>query len=165
MVINNQRLHAIIYFREFQEQGIRMSIGQVIVRVESKKLVPENLRSLLNIDECGSVVSFVGLTRGIDDGVLVKRLEFDAWEEKLFDVLRQISELSIEKFKIHSVVIAHRVGIVHPSEPIVCIHVGSKHRGAGFEACSWLITELKSQAPLWKKEVRIDGEIWKKGLG
>ena len=89
-----------------------MSIGQVIVRVESEKLEPENLRSLLNIDECGSVVSFVGLTRGIDDGVLVKRLEFDAWEEKLFDVLRQISELSIEKFKIHSVVIAHRVGIV-----------------------------------------------------
>ena len=142
-----------------------MSISHVIVRIESKKLEPENLRSLLNIDECGSVVSFVGLTRGIDDGVLVKRLEFDAWDEKLFDVLRQISELSIEKFKIHSVVIAHRVGIVHPSEPIVCIHVGSKHRGAGFEACSWLITELKSQAPLWKKEVRIDGEIWKKGLG
>ena len=142
-----------------------MSISQVIVRVESKKLVPENLRSLLNIDECGSVVSFVGLTRGIDDGVLVKRLEFDAWEEKLSEVLREISELSIEKFKIHSVVIAHRVGIVHPSEPIVCIHVGSKHRDSGFEACSWLITELKSQAPLWKKEVRSDGEIWKKGLG
>ena len=165
LVTNNQRLHAIIYFREFQEQGIRMSISQVIVCVESKKLIPENLRSLLNVDECGSVVSFVGLTRGTDDGVSVKRLEFDAWEEKLSDVLREISELSIEKFKIHSVVIAHRVGIVHPSEPIVCIHVGSKHRDAGFEACSWLITELKSLAPLWKKEVRADGEIWKKGLG
>ena len=165
LVTNNQRLHAIIYFREFQEQGIRMSISQVIVCVESKKLMPENLRSLLNIDECGSVVSFVGLTRGTDDGVSVKRLEFDAWEEKLSDVLREISELSIEKFKIHSVVIAHRVGIVHPSEPIVCIHVGSKHRDAGFEACSWLITKLKSLAPLWKKEVRADGEIWKKGLG
>ena len=48
-----------------------MSIGQVIVRVESKKLEPDNLRSLLNIDECGSVVSFVGLTRGTDDGCLL----------------------------------------------------------------------------------------------
>ena len=142
-----------------------MSISHVIVRIESKKLEPENLRSLLNIDECGSVVSFVGLTRGIDDGISVKRLEFDAWEEKLSDVLQNISESSIEKFKIHSVVIAHRVGVVHPTEPIVCIHVGSKHRNTGFEACSWLITELKSQAPLWKKEVRSDGEIWKEGLG
>ena len=165
LVTNNQRLHAIIYFRVFREQGIRMSIGQVIVRVESKKLEPENLRSLLNTDECGSVVSFVGLTRGTDDGVSVKRLEFDAWEEKLSDVLQNISESSIEKFKIHSVVIAHRVGVVHPTEPIVCIHVGSKHRNTGFEACSWLITELKSQAPLWKKEVRADGEYWKRGLG
>jgi len=36
---------------------------------------------------------------------------------------------------------------------------------AGFKACSWLIDELKLQAPLWKKEVRSDGEIWKQGLG
>jgi molybdopterin synthase catalytic subunit len=111
------------------------------------------------------VVSFVGLTRGKDNDVLVKRLEFDSWEEKLSLVLQEISESSIEKFDIHSVVIAHRIGSVKPSEPIVCIHVGSKHRDSGFEACSWLITELKSQAPLWKKEVRSDGDIWKQGLG
>ena len=142
-----------------------MTMSKIVVRVESEKLEPERLRSLLNIDDCGSVVSFVGLTRGTDDGTLVKRLEFDAWEEKLSIVLQDISKVSIEKFNINSVVIAHRIGIVLPSEPIVCIHVGSKHRNTGFEACSWLITELKSQAPLWKKEVRLDGEIWKKGLG
>ncbi len=28
---------------------------------------------------CGSVVSFVGLTRGDDNGIKVKRLEFDAF--------------------------------------------------------------------------------------
>ena len=142
-----------------------MSMSKIIVRIEPGKLEPENLRSLLNIDDCGSVVSFVGLTRGTDDGISVKRLEFDAWEEKLSVILQDISESSIERFGIHSVVIAHRVGTVLPSEPIVCIHVGSKHRDIGFEACSWLITELKSQAPLWKKEVRSDGEIWKEGLG
>jgi molybdopterin synthase catalytic subunit len=142
-----------------------MSSGRIIVRVEPEKLEPETLRCLLDIDNCGSVVSFVGLTRGKDNGVLVKRLEFDSWEEKLSQVLQEISESSIDKFNIHSVVIAHRIGIVKPSEPIVCIHVGSKHRDSGFEACSWLISELKLQAPLWKKEVRSDGEIWKQGLG
>jgi len=142
-----------------------MSSGRIIVRVEPEKLEPETLRCLLDIDNCGSVVSFVGLTRGKDNGVLVKRLEFDSWEEKLSQVLQKISESSIDRFNIHSVVIAHRVGVVKPSEPIVCIHVGSKHRDSGFEACSWLISELKLQAPLWKKEVRSDGEIWKQGLG
>tara|TARA_A100001037_G_scaffold234935_1_gene213738 strand:+ start:1309 stop:1626 length:318 start_codon:yes stop_codon:yes gene_type:complete len=105
------------------------------------------------------------LTRGVDDGITVERLEFDAWEEKLPEVLNNLAELAVDQFGVYSVVMAHRTGSVGPSEPIVCIHVGSAHRSEGFEACSWLIDELKRQAPLWKKEVRSDGEIWKAGLG
>jgi len=142
-----------------------MSKEEVIIRIEESKLDPNFLRSLLNIEGCGSVVSFVGLTRGDDNGIKVKRLEFDAWENKLNHILSDIAKTSIDKFSVKSVLVAHRIGIVEPSEPIVCIHVGSKHRAAGFEACSWLINQLKLQAPLWKKEVRSDGEIWKQGLG
>lgn len=142
-----------------------MSKEEVIIRIEENQLDPNFLRSLLNIEGCGSVVSFVGLTRGDDNGIKVKRLEFDAWENKLNHILSDIAKTSIDKFSVKSVLVAHRIGIVEPSEPIVCIHVGSKHREAGFEACSWLINQLKLQAPLWKKEVRSDGEIWKQGLG
>ena len=60
---------------------------------------------------------------------------------------------------------SHRTGFVEPGQEIVCIHVGSAHREEGFTACSWLISELKRQAPLWKKEFREDGEFWKAGLG
>ena len=142
-----------------------MSMGQIIVRVEADKINPEYLRTLLDVDNCGSVVSCVGLTRGAEKGVSVQRLEFEAWEDKLPGVLNNIAQSSIDNFDINSVLISHRIGVVNPSEPIVCIHVASTHRNEGFEACSWLITELKSQAPLWKKEVRSDGEFWKEGLG
>jgi molybdopterin synthase catalytic subunit len=137
----------------------------IIIRIEKENLDPNFLRSLVNVDGCGSVVSFVGLTRGDDNGVKVERLEFDSWEDKLENILSEIAKTSIDKFAIKSVLIAHRTGAVEPSEPIVCIHVGSRHRAAGFEACSWLINQLKLQAPLWKKEVRSDGEIWKQGIG
>ena len=80
-------------------------------------------------------------------------------------VLEQIGTNAISEFDINSVVIAHRVGSVLPSEPIVCIHVASPHRAPGFEACSWIMDELKSQAPIWKKEITSDGESWKSGLG
>jgi molybdopterin synthase catalytic subunit len=105
------------------------------------------------------------VTRGEEDGVAVERLEFDGWEEQLPIVLRRLGEEAIEKFGVHSVVISHRTGSVGPGEPIVAIHVASPHRAEGFEACSWLIDELKAQAPLWKREVRADGSIWKAGLG
>ena len=135
------------------------------VLVETEQLDPDELRHELEVEGCGSVVSFVGLTRGEDDGVTVERLEFDAWEEKLPVVLNNLAEQAVDQFGVNSVVLAHRTGSVGPSEPIVCIHVASPHRAEGFEACSWLIDELKRQAPLWKKEVRADGEIWKAGLG
>ncbi|HJL54837.1 MAG: molybdenum cofactor biosynthesis protein MoaE [Candidatus Thalassarchaeaceae archaeon] len=140
-------------------------MSKVTVVVEPEKIDSESLRKLLDIKGCGSIISFVGLTRGEADGVEVERLEFDAWEEKLPSALQSISLDALEKFGVNSVVIAHRTGSVEPEEPIVCIHVGSVHRSEGFEACSWLIDELKRQAPLWKKEVRADGAIWKPGLG
>ncbi len=143
-----------------------MSIsGSVHVEVAEDTLDPEALRAMVDADGCGSVVSFVGLTRGQEDGVTVERLEFDAWEEMLPGVLEGLAEQAVDRFGVSSVVVAHRTGSVGPGEPIVCIHVGSAHRAEGFAACSWLISELKGQAPLWKKEVRADGEVWKAGLG
>ena len=141
------------------------SNDSIHVEVVQDSLDPEALRALVDVDGCGSIVSFVGLTRGHEGGIRVERLEFDAWEEILPGVLEGLAEQAVEKFGVRSVVMGHRTGSVQPSEPIVCIHVGSVHRAEGFSACSWLISELKNQAPLWKKEVREDGEIWKAGLG
>ncbi|MBT4060250.1 MAG: molybdenum cofactor biosynthesis protein MoaE [Euryarchaeota archaeon] len=139
--------------------------GRVIIVPAPESLDSEAVREKLILEGCGSIVSFLGITRGIDDGVLVEKLEFDAWEEKLGGVLARLGEEAIDKFGVTSVSMAHRTGSVGPSEPIVAIHVASPHRAEGFEACSWLIDELKAQAPLWKKEVRADGTVWKGGLG
>ena len=129
------------------------------VVIDDTSIEPEKLRDLLTSDGCGSIVSFVGLTRGSEGVNEVHSLEFDAWGEKLPSVLESIAKQAITN------VIAHRTGIVLPGEAIVCIHVGSKHRREGFEACSWVIDELKGQAPLWKKETRSDGVHWKGGIG
>ena len=137
----------------------------VHIEVARTPLDIAKLRNLIEIEGCGSIVSFVGLTRELEDGFSVKRLEFDAWEDRLPEVLSRIAKQSISEFGVKSVVMAHRIGSVEPRENIVCIHVGSAHREEGFSACSWLISELKNQAPLWKKEVREDGEFWKAGLG
>lgn len=140
-------------------------VKDVIITIESAKLEPDELRKMIDSDDCGSIVSFIGLTRGIENSIKIRELIFDAWEEKLPNILKRLGDESIKKFGVKKVIISHRIGRVSPKEPIVCIHVASTHRKEGFIACSWLIDELKSQAPLWKKEVREDGVIWKKGLG
>ena len=139
--------------------------NRVIVEEAPDVLEPNALLAKLPTDTCGAIVSFIGITRGIDNGKQVYSLEFDAWQSKLNPTLQRLGEEAIEKFGIEYAALAHRTGSVGPAEPIVAIHVSSKHRKEAFQACSWLIDELKAQAPIWKKEVREDGEEWKAGLG
>jgi len=137
----------------------------VVVETPAERLDVEGLRQRLPTVNCGSVVSFVGLTRGMDNGREIEALEFETWEGRLADVLRGIGEMAIERFGVHGVAIAHRSGRVNPEEPIVAIHVSSSHRFEGFEACKWVIETLKEEAPLWKSEVSEDGRRWVGGLG
>ena len=139
--------------------------GQIFITEAPHTLDVDLLRSKLQTEGCGAVVSFVGITRGIDDGEEVLRLEFDAWQEKLTETLHGLAQHAITKFGLHSIAMAHRTGAVEAGENIVAIHVACPHRKEAFEGCSWLIDELKRQAPLWKKEVKPIGETWKSGLG
>ncbi len=140
-------------------------MNNIIIEVCESNLDAELLKSKLNFDGCGAIVSFVGITRDIDNGEKVLQLEFDAWKEQLNPTLQKIAENCKEEFKISGIAIAHRVGIVGPQENIVAIHVCSEHRKEAFLACSKIIDELKIQAPLWKKEVKESGATWKGGLG
>lgn len=145
---------------------IRVGMSGVIVVEEAPDaLDPQALLSRLPTEGCGAIVSFLGITRGTEGEADVIRLEFDAWQDRLNPVLHRLASEAIATFGVQAVAMAHRTGAVGPQEPIVSIHVGSPHRKEAFEACSWLIDELKKQAPIWKKEVTTDGETWKEGLG
>ena len=64
------------------------------------------------------------------------------------------------QFQIAHVGIVHRTGRLEIGETSVVITVSAPHRRAAFEACEWLIRELKRTVPIWKKEVFEDGEVW-----
>lgn len=138
---------------------------RISVMASTDALDTEALKKRLDLSGCGSIVTFVGITRDMDGGEEVLRLEFDAWKDQLEPVLQSLSEQAVTDFGVHSIAIAHRIGEVGPQQNIVAIHVASQHRKEGFAACSWLIDELKAQAPLWKKEVKVAGATWKAGLG
>ena len=139
--------------------------GRIIIEEAPNALDETALKNKLPLDGCGAVVSFLGITRGMEGDAEVLRLEFDAWQQQLTPVLHGLSGQAMDAFGVHCVARAHRIGAVGPQEPIVAIHVGSAHRKAAFKACEWLIDELKKQAPLWKKEVTSEGATWKAGLG
>jgi len=137
----------------------------IIIEEAPNALDHEALRQQLETNGCGAIVSFLGITRGTEGDAEVYALEFDAWQEKLGPVLKNLANQACDTFGTLSVAMAHRTGRVGPQESIVSIHVASPHRKEAFQACEWLIDELKKQAPLRKREVTSQGSTWKAGLG
>ena len=140
-------------------------MNNIIIEISESELDAELLKNKLNFEGCGAVVSFVGITRDLENGERVLQLEFDAWIEQLKPTLSGIAETIKEEFGVSGIAISHRVCVVGPQENTVAIHVCSPHRKEAFLACSKIIDELKIQAPLWKKEVTESGAKWKSGLG
>ena len=78
----------------------------------------------------------------------------------LFFRLDDLCRQGTEKFELDDCLVIHRFGEIYPGEPIVLTVAWSAHRAQAFDACRYLMEELKARAPFWKKEVTEEGERW-----
>ncbi len=113
--------------------------------------------------DCGAVVSFAGTVRSTNHGKQVIRLEYEAYEPMALRVFEQIERAALERFAAR-VSIHHRIGALLPGELSVVIAAASPHRASAFDACRYAIEQLKTDAPIWKRETYPDGSSWV-GLG
>ncbi|MFQ5938013.1 MAG: molybdenum cofactor biosynthesis protein MoaE [Acidiferrobacterales bacterium] len=100
----------------------------------------------------GATASFVGTMRDVNEGEPVHGMMLEHYPGMTEKHLQEISEQAKKQWDIIDTLIIHRVGQLQPNDPIVLIAVWSAHRGEAFAACRYLIEELKSRAPFWKKE-------------
>jgi molybdopterin synthase catalytic subunit len=112
------------------------------------------------LPQCGATVTLDGYAREWTRGRRTRYLVYEAYEAMALSQLRRIAEEAHQQFDIANVGIVHRTGRVDIGETSVVISVSATHRHPAFEACEWLIKELKRTVPIWKKEVFEDGEVW-----
>jgi len=112
---------------------------------------------------CGAIVTLDGFVRQFTKGRETEYLVYEAYEPMALKEMAKIIETAKAQFEIESVGIMHRLGRLEIGETSVVISVAAPHRRAAFEACEWLIKELKRTVPIWKKEVYADGETWIEG--
>jgi molybdopterin synthase catalytic subunit len=63
-----------------------------------------------------------------------------------------------ERFTAARVVCVHRVGVLQLGDIAVWVGVSAHHREAAFAACRYVIDEVKSRVPIWKKEFYSSGD-------
>lgn len=109
-------------------------------------------------DGVGGIATFIGIVRG-DGGLLSLTLEhYPAMTER---ALLNLAEQAAARWNLTNLTLIHRTGTIDAGERIVFVGTASPHRAAALESCAFLIDQLKTDAPFWKREAFADGrEAW-----
>lgn len=108
----------------------------------------------------GGIATFLGCARDFSEGREVSEISFEAYGSMALAEMNALRSEAIEKFALIDARLVHRVGTVKGGDNIVFIAAGAEHRAAAFDACRWLIDELKARVPIWKKEITPAGDSW-----
>lgn len=106
--------------------------------------------------QTGGVVTFTGIVRDLDNCDM-QAMEIEHYPGMTLKALENIAQDAKIRWSLQDVLIIHRYGRLAPGERIMMVATAARHRSDAFEAAAFLMDYLKSRAPFWKKEIRMDG--------
>ena len=115
------------------------------------------LQAQLNDDAAGGYVSFEGWVRNHNEGQRVTQLEYEAFEALAIKEGDRVIQEARERFGILRAACVHRIGSLQIGDIAVWVGVSSAHRAEAFDACRYIIDEVKHRLPIWKKEHYVSG--------
>ena len=106
---------------------------------------------------------FLGQVRADEiDGKTVRAIDYSAHTEMAEKEVHIIRESAFEKYDLTCMHIYHSNGIVNAGELCLFVFVSSKHRNDAFDACRYIVEEIKKKAPIFGREIfENDTHQWK----
>jgi len=120
-------------------------------------LDPTALRKRVLDPAAGGYCCFEGWVRDHHLGKAVDRLEYEAYPPLALKEGQRIMDEAKERFDLHQAACVHRTGPLEIGGLAVVVCVSSSHRDSAFDACRYIIDEVKARVPIWKKEYFADG--------
>lgn len=105
----------------------------------------------------GGVCTFVGEVRGDNE---VEALELSHYAPLTLPSMEQLAQEALARFDLMGLLMVHRIGVMRPGEPIVCVSAAAKHRRGAIDAIDFCMDHLKSAAWFWKREKRAGEWHW-----
>jgi molybdopterin synthase catalytic subunit len=121
-------------------------------------IVPEALKQGLATGSAGACACFEGWVRNVNEGEDVGALEYETHAAIAVAEGGAVLAEARRRFAIIEARCVHRVGKLAIGDCAVWVGVSAGHRGAAFDACRWIIDEIKHRLPIWKKEHYLKGE-------
>jgi molybdopterin synthase catalytic subunit len=129
-----------------------------LFEISSKSIDLSIFRQQLIDRSCGAYVQFDGWVRDQNEGQKVLRLEYEVYEPMAVKEGARIIDEARERFGVSNACAIHRSGLMELSEVAVVVGVSSPHRAEAFDACRYIIDQVKGRLPIWKKEYYVSGE-------
>ncbi|AUX72167.1 molybdopterin synthase catalytic subunit MoaE [Erwinia pyrifoliae] len=108
----------------------------------------------------GAVVTFTGKVRNHNLGDDVSALTLEHYPGMTEKALADIIAKARLQWPMQRVTVIHRIGELFPGDDIVLVGVSGAHRGAAFAAAEFIMDQLKTRAPFWKREATASGQRW-----
>lgn len=125
--------------------------------IAEEPIDPKALAEAIETPHSGACLTFEGWVRNHNEGKPVERLEYSSYIDLANKEGQRIIDEAKAKFTIDAASCQHRIGMLEIGDCAVWVGVSSAHRGDAFEACRYIIDEVKDRVPIWKKEHYSDG--------
>lgn len=121
----------------------------------------ERLVAEVSSPACGGTCVFLGTVRNGPAEGGVTAIEYSAYEAMVDAEFGRLLADAGGRWPDVRIAVRHRLGTIPVGEASIAIAAAAPHRAQAFDACRFVIEEVKRRIPVWKKELRVDGsEVW-----
>lgn len=129
-----------------------------MIAISDTTIATEKLRQQMAAAAAGGFCVFEGWVRNQNDGREVERLEYEVYEPLAIIEGEKVLQEAQQRFPHIDAVCVHRSGLLDIGDCAVWVGVSAEHRDEAFKACRYIIDEIKTRLPIWKKEHYVDGD-------
>lgn len=123
-----------------------------MIKITEKPIDVQKVIDTASSLNAGAVNVFIGTVRSKAHGKNVVWLEYESYESMTVAEIRKIIDEASHRWPLLGWAVSHRIGTLKPGEVSVVVAVSSPHRKESFEACQYIIDEVKTKAQIWKKK-------------
>jgi len=124
----------------------------------------DKLLTTVRDDAAGATVIFLGTVRDHNDDCAVSGIHYETYVRMAEEAMAKIESDAIKIWNLKRFAAVHRIGDLKVGEVSVAVAVSSEHRAEAFDAGRYAIDRIKTEVPIWKKEVTNDkGPMWAEG--
>ena len=135
-----------------------------MISITNNRISLQEIMFELEDNSAGALAVFIGNVRNRGRSGNVSEIYYEAYSEMAEQKMREIEIEAQTKWGIKKLVAIHRIGNIKVGESSIIIGVSSEHRHEAFEACKYIINNVKTRVPIWKKEISKESQKWSDGI-